>query len=41
MVTDNLDGVLVGTDSTVAAETPELALDGAGSRGVRSFLFRK
>ena len=38
VVTDNLYGVLVGADSTVAAETPELALDGAGSCGVRSFL---
>ena len=34
MVADDLDGVLVGTDGTVAAETPELALDGAGGSGV-------
>ena len=29
MVADDLDGVLVGADSTVAAQAPELALDGA------------
>ena len=33
MVADDLGGVLVGTDSTVAAETPELALLGAGGGG--------
>ena len=35
MVADDLDGVLVGADGTVAAETPELALDGAFRSGVR------
>lgn len=30
MVTDNLDGVLVGADRTVRAETPELATAGTG-----------
>ena len=30
VVADDLDGVLVGTDSTVCAETPELAVDCAG-----------
>ena len=30
MVADDLGGVLVGANSTVAAQTPELALDGAG-----------
>ena len=34
VVADDLDGVLVRTDGTVAAETPELALDGARSRRV-------
>ena len=33
MVADDLDGVLVCADSTVTAETPELALDGAGDGG--------
>ena len=33
MVADDLGGVLVSTDSTVAAETPELALLGAGGGG--------
>ena len=33
MVADDLDGVLVSTDSTVAAQTPELALLGASSCG--------
>ena len=34
VVADDLDGVLVGADGAVAAETPELALDGAFRRGV-------
>ena len=38
MVADDLDGVLVRADGTVAAETPELALDGAFRRGVRAVL---
>ncbi len=36
VVADDLDGVLVGTDGTVAAETPELALDRALGSGVGS-----
>ena len=36
MIADDLDGVLVRADGTVAAETPELALDGAFRRGVRA-----
>ena len=36
MVTDDLDGVLVRTDGTVAAQTPELAGLGAGRSGVGS-----
>ena len=39
MVTDDLDGVLVCTDRTVAAETPELAADGAFGSGIRRVLF--
>ena len=39
MVADDLDGVLVRTDSAVAAETPELALDGAFCRSVGCGLF--
>ena len=35
VVADDLDGVLVRADGAVAAETPELALDGAFCRGVR------
>ena len=38
VVADNLDGVLVRTNSTVAAQAPELALDGAFCSGVRRFL---
>ena len=38
MVADNLNGVFVSTNGTVAAETPELALDCALCCGVRSFL---
>ena len=38
MVTDDLDGVLVCTNGTVAAQTPELALGGALGCGVRSRL---
>ena len=41
MVADNLDGVFVCADCTVAAETPELALDSTLCRGVRSGLFSK
>ncbi len=36
MIADDLDGVLVGADGAVAAETPELALDGAFGRRVRA-----
>ena len=36
MVADDLDGVLVRADGAVAAQTPELALDGAGSSDVRA-----
>ena len=36
MVTNNLNGVLVSTNGTVAANTPELALNGALSCSVRS-----
>ena len=39
VVADDLDGVLVGTDSAVAAETPELALNGAFRCGGGSFNF--
>ena len=38
MVADDLDGVLVRANGTVAAETPELALGGAFCCGVRSRL---
>ena len=41
VVADDLDGVLVCTDSTVAAETPELALNGAFGCGGGSFDFLK
>ena len=34
VVADDLDGVLVGADGAVAAQTPELALDGAFRGGV-------
>ena len=34
VVADDLDGVLVGAHGAVTAETPELALDGAGGSGV-------
>ena len=34
VIADDLDGVLVSADGAVAAQTPELALDGAGSCGV-------
>ncbi len=34
VVADDLDGVLVGADGAVAAQAPELALDGAGGCGV-------
>ena len=36
MVADDLDGVLICTDGAVAAETPELALDGAFCCSVRA-----
>ena len=39
VVTDDLDGVLVCTNSTVAAQTPEFAFDGAFCSGVWSFFF--
>ena len=32
VVADDLDGVLVGANGAVAAQTPELALDGAGEQ---------
>ncbi len=38
VVADDLDGVLVRANGTVAAETPELALGGAFCCGVRSRL---
>ena len=40
VVTNDLDGVLVGANSTVTAQTPELAGDSAGSCGIgeRAFL---
>ena len=38
MVADDLDRVFVSANGTVAAETPELALDCAFRCGVRSFL---
>ena len=41
VVADDLDGVLVCTDCTVAAETPELAGDRAFSSGVGVSLFFK
>ncbi len=37
VVTDDLDGIFVGADSAVGAETPELAADGRLRRGVGSF----
>ena len=36
VVTNNLNGVLVSTNGTVTADTPELALNGALSCSVRS-----
>ena len=39
VVADDLDGVLVGANGTVAAQTPELGLDGARSRSAGSGLF--
>jgi len=41
VVTDDLDGVLVSTHSAVAAQTPELALDGAFCGGVGGDLLVK
>ena len=42
MVADDFDGVLVRANRAVAAQAPELALDGAGRRGVRRIrVFRK
>ena len=38
MVADDLGGVLVGANGTVAAQTPELALDGAGRSNAGSGL---
>ena len=38
VVADDLDGVLICADGAVAAEAPELALDGAFGCGVGSFL---
>ena len=38
VVADDLDRVLVGADGTVATQTPELALDGAGGCGVGRIL---
>ena len=37
VVTDDLDGLLVGTHGTVGAQTEELALHGAGGHGVDLF----
>ena len=39
IVTDNLDGVLVGANGTVCAKAPELAVNGAFRRGDRIFLY--
>lgn len=39
VVTDDLDGVFVCTNSTVAAQTPEFTFDGAFCCGVRSRFF--
>ena len=39
MVTDNLNGVFVSTNSTVTAKTPELTSDGTGSRCIGSGYF--
>ena len=36
VVTDDLNGVLVSTNGTVTADTPELALNGALSCSIRS-----
>ena len=41
MVADDLDRVLVRADRAVAAEAPELALDGAGGRGVGGVLLAR
>ena len=41
LFTDNLDGVLVCTNGTVTAKTPELALDSAFCCGVGSCFLRK
>ena len=41
VVADDLDGVLVGSDGSVAAETPELAGDGALCGGIGSRLLLK
>lgn len=38
MVADDLDGVLVCANGTVAAQAPELALDGAFCRSIRGGL---
>mgnify|MGYP006336198521 CR=1 FL=1 len=40
MVADDLDGVLVGANGAVAAQTPELALDSAFGSGAGSFSLR-
>ena len=39
MVADDLDRVLVRADRSVAAESPELAGNRSGSRGIRAGLF--
>ncbi len=41
MVADNLDGILVCADCSVAAETPEFTFDSTLGRGVGSFFLLK
>ena len=41
MVTNNFDGVLVCTDGTVRAKTPEFTVGGTFRRGVRVFFYRE
>ena len=38
VVSDDLDRVLVGSDGSVSAQSPELAFDGSGSGGIRGLL---
>ena len=37
MIADNLNGVFVGTNGTVTAESPEFQRDGSGCRGIGIF----